>query len=159
MPRGFLRTYLLAKLSRHEDTGYSIMQSISEKTEGTWRPGPGTIYPMFRKLTKEGLIVPVASGKHKGRESVTFSITKKGKLELEEMQKVIIAHAGQKREGMMAVFAELLPASRLVPLFLAQIDCGFDVFLRKASELPPRERKGALRELKKILSVQLSKIS
>lgn len=133
------------------------MQEINEKTKGNWRPGPGTIYPLLRKLAKEQLIAPVPGPKHKERESVTYTLTRKGKVELQEMQSIIISH-GEKREGMMTIFSELLPATRLVPIFLEVLDSQFDVLLNKISELPPSQERDSLAEFKRILEDQLSEI-
>ena len=83
VPRGILRLYILSMLSSHHETGYSIMRTIEDKTEGAWRPGPGTVYPLLRSLVKEGLLEkagPVGAG-----GTVKYSVTKKGKQELEEM--------------------------------------------------------------------------
>src|ERR1700675_973086 len=85
VPRGFLRLYLLFLLSRRPESGYSMMQTIAERTEGAWRPGPGTIYPLLKSMVREGLVEPLGSGKEKG--SVTYSVTEKGTEELEEMQR------------------------------------------------------------------------
>ncbi|HLQ21553.1 MAG TPA: PadR family transcriptional regulator, partial [Nitrososphaerales archaeon] len=48
VPRGFLRFYVLSLLSRRPEAGYSIMRTIEETTDGAWRPGPGTVYPLLR---------------------------------------------------------------------------------------------------------------
>ncbi|HKT22866.1 MAG TPA: PadR family transcriptional regulator, partial [Nitrososphaerales archaeon] len=50
VPRGFLRLYTLAQLSRGPETGYSIMQKIDERTDGAWKPGPGTMYPLLKSM-------------------------------------------------------------------------------------------------------------
>ncbi|MGH9919595.1 MAG: PadR family transcriptional regulator, partial [Nitrososphaerales archaeon] len=56
VPRGILRLYILSMLSKHQETGYSIMRTIEDKTEGAWRPGPGTVYPLLRSLVKEDFL-------------------------------------------------------------------------------------------------------
>ena len=63
VPRGILRLYILSMLSKREETGYSIMRTIEDKTEGAWRPGPGTVYPLLRSLLKEGLLEKAAAGR------------------------------------------------------------------------------------------------
>ena len=55
VPRGFLRLYILTLLANGPETGYSIMQKIEERTEGAWRPGPGTMYPLLKGLASDGL--------------------------------------------------------------------------------------------------------
>jgi DNA-binding PadR family transcriptional regulator len=35
--------------------GYGLSERIAERTEGSWRPGPGSVYPSLRKLVDSGL--------------------------------------------------------------------------------------------------------
>ena len=146
--------YMLSMISRQAETGYSIMQSINEKTKGAWRPGPGTIYPLLRRLAKEGLTKPVVS-RSKDRESVPYSITEKGKLELEEMQRSLISH-GAEGSGMMRFFAELLPPSYFVSFFLRHFPEECDVFSEKVARLPSSERDAALKEMEGMCGRHLS---
>jgi DNA-binding PadR family transcriptional regulator len=36
--------------------GYQLIQAIEERTEGLWRPSPGSVYPTLSQLEDEGLI-------------------------------------------------------------------------------------------------------
>jgi DNA-binding PadR family transcriptional regulator len=36
--------------------GYEIIGELSERTEGIWRPSPGSIYPALQLLEDEGLV-------------------------------------------------------------------------------------------------------
>src|ERR1022692_409019 len=107
VPRGILRLYILSMLSKHSETGYSIMRTIDDKTEGAWRPGPGTVYPLLRSLLKESLLEKVDSVE--AGTTVKYSVTKKGKRELEEMQRSLTS-AGKRERVMVRLFADLLPA-------------------------------------------------
>ncbi|MGD0166722.1 MAG: PadR family transcriptional regulator [Gaiellaceae bacterium] len=44
---------LLAEAPRN---GYQIMQEIEERSEGVWRPSPGSVYPTLQQLEDEGLV-------------------------------------------------------------------------------------------------------
>jgi DNA-binding PadR family transcriptional regulator len=44
---------LLAEQDRH---GYEIIQEIRERTDGAWRPSPGSVYPTLQQLEDEGLV-------------------------------------------------------------------------------------------------------
>lgn len=158
VPRGFLRAYILSMISRSRQTGYSIMQSIEEKSKGFWRPGPGTIYPLLRTLAKEQLIRPIeTSSRDSDRYSVSYSITEKGKLELQEMQRCIIE---QKTEdhGTMAVFVELFPATFLASFYLRHLPWECNFVLDKVSKLPLSEKKRILKETRLVLETQLAKL-
>src|SRR6266480_4188987 len=55
-PKGLLRYYILHKIAQKPIHGYEIIQDIDSKTEGAWRPGAGSLYPILKKLVTEGLI-------------------------------------------------------------------------------------------------------
>ena len=44
---------LVAEQPRH---GYEIIQEIAERTDGAWRPSPGSVYPTLSQLEDEGLV-------------------------------------------------------------------------------------------------------
>jgi len=46
----------LADQPRH---GYAIMDELESRSEGSWRPSPGSIYPALDRLTEKGLIEPI----------------------------------------------------------------------------------------------------
>ena len=50
--------------------GYQVIQQISERTGGAWRPSPGSVYPTIQQLQDEGL---VASDDERGRRSLTLT--------------------------------------------------------------------------------------
>ena len=53
---GILSIYLLHSLKRQPKTGYDLIAEIKEKTEGSWIPSKGTIYPLLKHLKEENLI-------------------------------------------------------------------------------------------------------
>ena len=36
--------------------GYQVIQSIAERSDGAWRPSPGSVYPTIQRLQDEGLV-------------------------------------------------------------------------------------------------------
>ncbi len=54
--RGDVRNAVLALLSEQPMNGYQIIQAISERSDGLWRPGAGSVYPALGLLSDEGLI-------------------------------------------------------------------------------------------------------
>ena len=54
--RGDVRAAALALLSEQPMNGYQIIQEISERSGGVWRPSPGSVYPALQQLEDEGLI-------------------------------------------------------------------------------------------------------
>jgi DNA-binding PadR family transcriptional regulator len=56
MRRGDVRTAVLAVLAEQPGHGYEIMQALEERSGGSWRPSPGSIYPTLQLLEDEGLV-------------------------------------------------------------------------------------------------------
>ncbi len=54
--RGDTRSAILALLSERPMHGYEIMQELSARTNGAWKPSPGSIYPNLQQLEDEGLV-------------------------------------------------------------------------------------------------------
>ncbi len=54
--RGDIRTAALLLLAEEPRNGYQIMQEVEERSEGVWRPSPGSVYPALQQLEDEGLI-------------------------------------------------------------------------------------------------------
>lgn len=55
--RGDVRAALLVLLSEEPRNGYQLMQAIEERSDGAWRPSPGSVYPTLQQLEDEGLVV------------------------------------------------------------------------------------------------------
>ena len=55
--RGDVRAAALALLAEEPMNGYQIIQQISDRSGGIWRPSPGSVYPALAQLEDEGLIV------------------------------------------------------------------------------------------------------
>lgn len=142
--------YILTLLSRGPESGYSIIQKIDEKTEGAWRPGPGTIYPLLAGLVKEGQARPASHGS-KGRK--LYALTSKGKRELENL-KSVIAGMGRKEGVMAKLFADILPGDVYVAMVVRRFREGATIFRQKVSEVPEPERSTILKEYKLLLESQ-----
>jgi DNA-binding PadR family transcriptional regulator len=54
--RGDVRAAALVLLEEEPRNGYQLMQEIEERSEGQWRPSPGSVYPALAQLEDEGLV-------------------------------------------------------------------------------------------------------
>ncbi|WKN48476.1 PadR family transcriptional regulator [Nocardioides sp. Arc9.136] len=58
--RGDVRAAILDVLATAGETeqlnGYQVIQAITDRTEGAWRPSPGSVYPTVQQLEDEGLV-------------------------------------------------------------------------------------------------------
>src|SRR6478736_7259311 len=52
--------------------GYQVIQQISERSSGAWRPSPGSVYPTISQLEDEGL---VETDDSRGRRSLRLTAT------------------------------------------------------------------------------------
>lgn len=55
--KGLLPIYVLHILKSGPTNGNEISTKVSERTNGLWTPSTGGIYPLLKKLEKEGLVV------------------------------------------------------------------------------------------------------
>ena len=56
MRRGDVRTAILDVLAGGPMNGYQVIEQIAERTEGAWKPSPGSVYPTVQQLEDEGLV-------------------------------------------------------------------------------------------------------
>jgi len=54
--RGDVRASVLALLSERPMHGYQIINELTERSQGAWRPSPGSVYPVLQQLQDEGLV-------------------------------------------------------------------------------------------------------
>lgn len=54
--RGDVRSAVLALLAEQPMHGYQMIQQISERSGGAWKPSPGSVYPTLQQLEDEGLV-------------------------------------------------------------------------------------------------------
>ena len=72
--RGDVRAAVLALLAEQPMHGYQIIHEIEERTNGGWKPSPGSVYPTLQLLADEGLITSTEAG---GRK--TYALTETGR--------------------------------------------------------------------------------
>ena len=77
MGRGDVRAAVLALLAEKPMHGYQIIREIEERSNGTWKPSAGSVYPTLQLLADEGLISAEESN---GRK--TYSLTEAGREEV-----------------------------------------------------------------------------
>lgn len=73
--RGDVRSAILdvvrtAQWNGEELNGYQVIQQIAERSNGAWRPSPGSVYPTIQQLEDEGLVQAVDSN---GRRSLRLT--------------------------------------------------------------------------------------
>jgi DNA-binding PadR family transcriptional regulator len=84
VPKGFLRYQVLELLNEKPMSGSEIMNEVERKTNGHWKPSPGSIYPLLAWLQDNGYIreLPTEEGMKR------YTLTDTGKTLLEEQRKI-----------------------------------------------------------------------
>jgi DNA-binding PadR family transcriptional regulator len=142
-PRGDVRAAILLLLDEEPRNGYTLMQEIEERSEGAWRPSPGSIYPALAQLEDEGLVEATKEGS--GR---VFALTAAGREhvesrreELGEPWKAVSGgfpkEAGELRDLIMQLGAAAMQV----------VQAGTAEQRRKAVELLTEARRGLYRTL------------
>jgi DNA-binding PadR family transcriptional regulator len=141
--RGDIRTAALLLLAEEPRNGYQIMQEVEERSEGVWRPSPGSVYPALQQLEDEGLI---RSEEIDGRK--LYVITDEGRAQVERRAEQEPAPWEQMSGDVSDQAAELAKLIREVASAFAQVmRTGSEPQLRRAREVLVSAR----RELYRIL--------
>jgi len=84
VPKGFLRYQVLELLNEKPLSGSEIMSEIETRTDGRWKPSPGSIYPLLSWLQDNSYVkeMPTEEGMRR------YALTEKGKSLLEEQKKI-----------------------------------------------------------------------
>jgi DNA-binding PadR family transcriptional regulator len=77
--RGDVRAALLVLLDEESRNGYQLMQEIEQRSDGAWRPSPGSVYPALQQLEDEGLVTQREAD---GRK--LYELTDEGRTYVEE---------------------------------------------------------------------------
>ncbi|MBB5955559.1 DNA-binding PadR family transcriptional regulator [Saccharothrix tamanrassetensis] len=80
--KGNVRAAVLALLAERPMHGYEMIQEIGRRTDGLWRPSPGSVYPTLQLLADEGL---VASTEEAGGKKL-FTLTENGRAEAAKLE-------------------------------------------------------------------------
>jgi DNA-binding PadR family transcriptional regulator len=80
--RGDVRAAILTLLADRPMHGYEMIQQIAERSNGLWKPSPGSVYPTLQLLDDEGLITASESDGSKK----LFELTDEGRAAAEKVE-------------------------------------------------------------------------
>ncbi len=143
MRRGDVRAAVLVLLDEGPMTGYGLMGEIERRSDGAWRPSPGSVYPTLALLEDEGLIRPQA-----GEGRTPYELTDEGKAHVEEHREQLGEPWTRSAEG----FGEgrLEVRSLIGPLAAAAMQvtmAGDDAQIARAKEILNQARRDLYRIL------------
>jgi len=85
VPKGFLRYQVLELLSEKPLSGSEIISEIEKRTEGLWKPSPGSIYPLLAWLQDNNYIEELAP---EGNNVKRYILTENGEALLQEQRRI-----------------------------------------------------------------------
>jgi DNA-binding PadR family transcriptional regulator len=142
--RGDIRTAALLLIAEEPCNGYQIMQEVEERSDGVWRPSPGSVYPALAQLEDEGLI---RSHESDGRK--LYAITDDGRARVAERPADATAPWAQASGAVSDQTHELVGQMRqVVHAFTQVLATGSKAQAAKAREV----LDGARRDLYRILA-------
>jgi DNA-binding PadR family transcriptional regulator len=104
--RGDVRAAALLLLAEGPLNGYQIMQEIEKRSDGLWRPSPGSVYPALAQLEDEGLVRTEHAGDRR-----TYVLTDAGRAYVDERRDELDAPweqmTGSVRDDVGALFGEM----------------------------------------------------
>ena len=104
--RGDVRAAALLLLAEGPLNGYQIMQEIEKRSDGVWRPSPGSVYPALAQLEDEGLIRSEEAGDRR-----TYVLTDAGRAHVDERRDELGAPweqmTGSVDDDVAALFREM----------------------------------------------------
>jgi DNA-binding PadR family transcriptional regulator len=142
--RGDVRAALLVLLAEEPRNGYQLMQEIEERSDGAWRPSPGSVYPALQQLEDEGLVR--VEGEGEGRKA--YTLTDEGRAHVEEHAAELGTPWDAVKGDMGQGAWELLGAIRQIGGALFQLThSGTDAQQEQAKEVLAETRRALYRIL------------
>jgi DNA-binding PadR family transcriptional regulator len=141
--RGDVRAAVLVLLDESPRNGYQIIQELSERSNGAWRPSPGSVYPILQQLEDEGLveIASTVSGK-------TYNLTDSGKALVEKDRATLGKPWETAAADVSDATSDLFGTMRQVILSVRQVAmAGSDAQTQKAAAILADARRSIYRLL------------
>jgi DNA-binding PadR family transcriptional regulator len=85
VPKGFIRYHVLESLAEKPMAGSEIMDEIERRTNGCWKPSPGSIYPLLAWLQDSGYVKELPTDQSGLKR---YELTDSGRALLEEQRKI-----------------------------------------------------------------------
>ncbi|MEM3556112.1 MAG: PadR family transcriptional regulator [Candidatus Micrarchaeia archaeon] len=143
--KGLLKLFILCEAEKPV-SGKMISERIEDLTMGSWKPSPGAIYPLLRKMEEEELVKAELSDSE-GRREIVYTITEKGRKHLSEGRKRVM-----RRADVTTVFLPLI--TKVMYNFdddeikeLSEQFKKFESFREKFLKLPEKKRKESFKKI------------
>ena len=95
VPKGFIRYQVLESLGEKPMSGSEIIDEIETRTDGNWKPSPGSIYPLLAWLQDNGHIKELKAEQGGMKR---YELTESGRALLQEQKKIMAEHRQKMKE-------------------------------------------------------------
>jgi len=85
VPKGFIRYHVLESLSEKPMSGSEIRSEVERRTNGRWRPSPGSVYPLLSWLQDNSYVKELPTDQNGLKR---YELTEKGRGLLEEQKTI-----------------------------------------------------------------------
>ena len=142
--RGDVRAAALALLAEEPMNGYQIIQQISERSGGLWRPSPGSVYPALAQLEDENLVVLQAGA----GERRAYTLTEAGRAYVTEHAEELKAPWSAMTNNAATAAADLHSLVRQVHVAaFGVLSAGTDAQMDQARKILAQTRRSLYRIL------------
>ena len=83
IPRGALRTVVLALLAEEPSHGYRLCRTLEARTDGKFTFSEGSLYPLLHELELEGFVTVKETTSPNGRKRRVYHLTRSGRRQTE----------------------------------------------------------------------------
>ncbi|MGC8635477.1 MAG: PadR family transcriptional regulator [Thermoprotei archaeon] len=146
---GLMRFYVLHLLSKRKYYGYEIMETIREKTGGAWNFSSGALYPLLKRMERDGLIKGYSEG---GRN--VYEITDDGKVALAGV-KDKLSSLLENWDNYRGILEDFVGRNQLVKISLIGYQNQFRFLKDAVKLLGPSEASDLLKRVKVELDSQM----
>jgi len=85
VPKGFIRYHVLESLGEKPMSGSEIMSEVERRTNGRWRPSPGSVYPLLSWLQDNSYVKEQPTDQNGLKR---YELTEKGRSLLDEQKTI-----------------------------------------------------------------------
>ncbi len=137
--------FILHRLQEEPSSGYSLISYINSITQGSWKPGSGSIYPTLQRLERLGLIKKTGRGPRSKR---IYSITEMGKRELNRLKAEFDRYSTERWHRIRGMMLFVVNPRSLAKMLNETIEMQREAWERvlSSNELSDREKNFFLEE-------------
>jgi len=144
--------FILHRLSQKPSSGYDLINYINNITQGSWKPGSASIYPVLRRLEKAGLIKTVETGSRK-----VYTIKELGLERLSKLKEDFNRYSTERRHRIKGMMLFIVDPKFLAKMLAETIEMQPEAWERilSSKDITSKEKLFLLQEHKLLLEKHL----